>query len=94
MKNINYTIKNNMIKKLLFLFTTILLISCSNEDDESNNCFDCEIEVEAMTMSYSACEDGTLTYTINGVTERETWKSNFDSFEELKTALNLLGCEM
>ncbi|GIR81513.1 MAG: hypothetical protein CM15mP83_2390 [Flavobacteriaceae bacterium] len=37
-----------------------------------------------MTMSYSACEDGILTYAVNGVTERETWTSNFDSFENLK----------
>ena len=64
------------------------------EDDEQNNCFDCEIEDQAMTMSYSACEDGILTYTVNGITERETWTSNFDSFEDLKKSLNLLGCEL
>ena len=72
------------MKKLLSLFTTFLLISCSSEDDERNNCFDCEIGDQAMTMSYSACEDGILTYTVNGVTERETWTYNFDSFEDLK----------
>tara|TARA_Y100001958_G_C21157873_1_gene492467 strand:- start:203 stop:460 length:258 start_codon:yes stop_codon:yes gene_type:complete len=82
------------MKKLLFLFSALLFISCSSEDDEQNNCFDCEIEDQAMTMSYSACEDGILTYTVNGITERETWTSNFDSFEDLKKSLNLLGCEL
>ena len=82
------------MNKLLYLFTIFLSISCSSDNAESNNCFDCEIEDQAITMSYSACEDGILAYTVNGVTERETWTSNLDSFEDLKTALNLLGCEL
>ena len=82
------------MNKLLYLFTIFLSTSCSSDGAESNNCFDCEIGDQAITMSYSACEDGILAYTVNGVTERETWTSNFDSFEDLKTALNLLGCEL
>ena len=82
------------MKKLIFLFSVSLIISCSSEDDVSNDCFECEIEDEELLMSYSVCENGILTYTINGVSENESWKSNFNSIEEVKTALNLLGCEL
>ena len=73
------------MKKLLFLFSTLLLISCSGDDDSSNNkkyFFEIEFAVETHKVEYSNYEIGNG-LSANGLYALKKDKQIYMSFQKI-----------
>jgi len=74
-------------KSIAMLFGAVVLItglnSCNKDDDIK--CCTFSYTYDGSTYSYEACENGTLTYSLDGdVVDKYSWKDDYGSWKEVK----------
>lgn len=76
--------KTLKLMAMLFGAIAVLVGSSSCSDDDDNECCTLTETYDSVTYTYVACEDGSLTYTVNGVTETDNWTDYFDNWAAIK----------